>query len=240
MALFVFYTTCLVNGSVGAALLVLDYLSYAFLFYVSGYAIAINNIYYSFLLSYQYLFAWWIFWTLSSQYPQPQPPCDFIDPAVLVEVRQRGWPALDTLLITTAITFLLGKQLLGEGGLPLKLQFFTLLLYPFWIVGDLVSRNATVNQLAAAVLIGTTTAGFLVILFHYVARTYYHSLYALPIVGPLLFDPPELEKLEHWPEDSSVLDHDVLMMFAAVKAAKQQPVQDMTSKPPAVARFAFQ
>lgn len=213
MGLFVFYTTCLIDGWSGAAWLVLDYLSYAFLFYVSGFAIAKNNAYYSFLLGYLYLLAWFAYWTLSSQFPEPQPLCSLVDPAALVAVRQRGWPSLDSLLLTIACTFLVGKQLLGEGGLPFKLQFFLVVLYPLWIVGDLVSRNATFNQLVASVLIGSTISGFMVMLFHYVARTYYHSLYALPVIGPLIVDPPpkELSETEHRNDDK--LDHDVLMLF---------------------------
>lgn len=213
MTLFVFYTTCLIDGWFGAALLVLDYLSYAYLFYISGYAIALNNVYYSFLLGYLYLLAWFVFWCLSTQFPQPQPLCDFVDPAVLVDVRVRGWPSLDTLLLTVAIAFLLGKQLLGEGGLPFKLQIFSLILYPLWIVGDFVSRNATVNQLAASVLIGSAVSGFMVVLFHFVVRTYYHSLYALPILGPLIVDPPPSMYTQHDKNTDAKLDHDILMMF---------------------------
>jgi hypothetical protein len=215
MGLFVFYTTCQIDGWFGAVLLAIDYLSYAFLFYVSGFAIARNNAYYSFLLGYLYLLAWFAFWCLSTQFPEPQPLCSFVDPPALLATRQRGWPSLDALLLTVPCVSLIGKQLLGEGGLPFKLQFFILVLYPLWIVGDFVSRNATLNQLVASVLIGSTISAFMVVLFHFVARTYYHSLYALPVIGSLIIDPPPSELADSAHRDDSKLDHDILMLFPA-------------------------
>lgn len=210
MGLLVLFQTCVVDGVLGILLTVLNYVAYAFIFYVSGYSMFKTNIYHSFLLGHVYAMAWFVYWCLSEQFPQPQPLCSFTDPAALLEFRDAGMPSLNAILNVSVVAFLLVKQAIHEGGLPPVMQAFLLLFSPLWIVSDYLSRNSTGTQLLAGTGAGILLATFMVLIFHYVAREFYRALCFVPVVG-LLFpytEPIALSKTMR-------PDQDLIMLFPA-------------------------
>lgn len=214
MGILVLFSSCVVDGMLGILLVVLNYLAYAFVFYISGVSMAKANIYHSFLLGHVYALAWFLYWCLSAQFPQPQPLCSFVDPAALVEFRQAGMPSLNAILNISVAAFLLGKQVLDEGGLPPVLQAFILILSPLWIISDYLSRNSTLEQLAVGTLVGILLATFTILLFHYTAREFYRALSFIPLVGALF---PHSEPV--YPLDMRDADQDLIMLFSVRQAS---------------------
>lgn len=210
MGILVLFSTCVVDGVFGILLTVLNYFAFAFIFYVSGYSMGRINIYHTFMLGHVYALTWFVYWCLSEQFAQPQPLCSFVDAAALLEFRRSGMPALNALLNTSVVMFLLFKQAINEGGLPPVIQAFLLLLSPLWLVSDYLSRNATLEQLLASFLIGTILAIFSVLIFHFVAREFYRALRFIPVAG-LLF--PNTTPV--FPDDPSQMDQDLVMLFSS-------------------------
>lgn len=219
MGILVLFSTCVVGGPFGLLLTVLNYVSFAFIFYISGYAMGKISIYHSFLLGHVYALAWFVYWCLSEQFPQPQPLCSFTDPAALIAFRENGMPSLNALLNTTVVAFLIGKQVLSTegGGLPPTLQAFILLLSPLWLTSDYLSRNYTIEQLAVGALVGILLAVYMLFVFHYAAREFYRALSFVPLLGAIF--PKSMPSYPLKPEET---DQDLIMLFSVDSTTSKQ------------------
>jgi hypothetical protein len=160
-----------------------DFLAYIFAFTLTGYAIVNGNLYISFVIGLLYFFSVYASFALSIQFEQPKPLCTLLDTAEFQEFRKFGMPSPDAFVFAVLISFLLGLQALTERGFPFRLEMSVLVIYPLWLLSNLVNRNATLGQLIWGTIAGTIVGIFSLAVFHYVAKIYWKALGDVPIIG---------------------------------------------------------
>lgn len=175
--------SCITVGWLAVIFQLIDFLAYIFAFLLTGYAIVNGNLYISFVIGLLYWFSVFASFALSVQFEQPKPLCTLLDTVEFQEFRKFGMPSPDAFIFAVLITFLLGLQTLTQRGFPLQLELSMLVIYPLWLLSNLVNRNATINQLIWGTMAGTLVGVFSLAVFHYVAKPYWKALGYIPIIG---------------------------------------------------------